>query len=64
MDTQINHEKWVNQVTNYPDKALINVLHSMDKELQHRLEKAHAQLDGAAWSPKDWNKINNEIEKR
>lgn len=54
MQEQTVRQAWQEKVKSYPDKALIQVLWDIKKEQEKRIGHLQAQLDGQAWSPKDW----------
>ncbi|WP_283574042.1 hypothetical protein [Limosilactobacillus ingluviei] len=56
------NEEWVNQTVAelqavlpaYADRALLAQLQVVLAEQQHRLDLAAAELDGRAWSKRNW----------
>lgn len=49
------HQKWLQQATDYPTKALLVAAMQLFKEQEKRIDNQKGKLDGISWSPENWN---------
>ncbi len=57
MNTQYDdyHSDWVEKAADYPTKALLVAAMNLLREQEKRIENHKGKLDGASWSPENWN---------
>ena len=49
------HDDWVEKAADYPTKALLVAAMNLLREQEKRIENHKGKLDGASWSPENWN---------